>query len=82
MVQLPSIDRKIKIQLWDTAGSERFRSVNQFYFRNAGAALVVYDLTCANSLHQEATEWIKELKKNAPEHIRIALAGNKTDMLE
>ena len=81
-VQLQGTGKSIKIQLWDTAGSERFRTVNQIYYRNAGAALVVYDITRADTLHQEAAEWIKDLRANAPEHLTIALAGNKSDMYQ
>jgi Ras-related protein Rab-2A len=37
--------RKVKLQLWDTAGTEQFRSITTMYFRNAAAAIVVYDVT-------------------------------------
>ena len=80
VVTIPGMAKQIKIQLWDTAGSERFRTVNQIYYRNAGAALVVYDITRQGTLHQEAAEWIKDLKDNAPDHLTIALTGNKSDL--
>ena len=38
-------DKVIKFEIWDTAGQERFRSLSPMYYRNAQAAVVVYDVT-------------------------------------
>ena len=70
----------IKIQLWDTAGSERFKTINRIYYRDATAAIVVYDITKRNSLFVEAEHWIKDLKENAPPNVIIGLVGNKSDL--
>ena len=66
--------------MWDTAGSERFKSLNRIYYRDATAALVVYDITSRKSLEVEAEHWIRDLRENAPGHVIIGLAGNKSDM--
>ena len=72
--------KPIKIQIWDTAGSERFKTINRIYYRDATAALVVYDITKQNTLTTEAAHWIKDLRENAPPHVIIALVGNKSDL--
>ena len=72
----------IKIQLWDTAGSERFKTINRVYYRDATAALVVYDITQKDTLYNEAEYWIKDVQANAPEHLILALAGNKCDLFD
>ena len=72
----------IKIQLWDTAGSERFKTINRIYYRDATAAIVVYDITKRNSLFIEAEHWIKDLKENAPPNVIIGLVGNKSDLFK
>ena len=72
--------KPIKIQLWDTAGSERFKTINRIYYRDATAALVVYDITKKNTLFTEAEHWIKDLRDNAPPNVIIALVGNKSDL--
>ena len=82
VVAVPGFSTNIKMQLWDTAGSERFRTVNQIYYRNAGAALVVYDITRRSTLFQEAAEWIRDLKESAPDHCTIVLTGNKSDLYQ
>ena len=38
-------EQQIKINLWDTAGTEKFNSINRFYFRETHAAIIVYDIT-------------------------------------
>jgi Ras-related protein Rab-6A len=45
-------DRTVRLQLWDTAGQERFRSLIPSYIRDSTVAVVVYDITNANSFHQ------------------------------
>ena len=68
-----------RIELWDTAGQERFHSLAALYYKNAQAALVVYDVTNKNSLNQ-AQRWIDELNEKANPNILIILAGNKIDL--
>ena len=68
--------------MWDTAGSERFKTINRIYYRDASAALVVYDVTNPASLDVDALHWIKDLKANAPDHVILGLCGNKVDLIE
>ena len=51
------------------------------YYRNAQAAIVVYDVTKATSL-EKAKTWVKELQRQANPNIVIALAGNKIDLVQ
>jgi GTPase SAR1 family protein len=73
-------DKIIKFEIWDTAGQERFHSLAPMYYRNAQAAVVVYDITRASSL-DKAKSWVKELQRQANPNIVIALAGNKFDLV-
>ena len=73
-------NRTIKFEIWDTAGQERFASLAPMYYRNAQAALVVYDLTKASSL-VKARHWVAELQRQASPGICIALVGNKIDLV-
>ncbi|KAI8394228.1 ras family-domain-containing protein [Radiomyces spectabilis] len=74
-------NRSIKLEIWDTAGQERFHSLAPMYYRNAQAAVVVYDITKASTL-EKAKSWVKELQRQANPDIVIALVGNKLDLVQ
>ncbi|CAL9736298.1 GTP-binding protein Ypt52p [Monosporozyma servazzii] len=75
-------DVMIKFEIWDTAGQERYKSLAPMYYRNANAALVVYDVTEADSL-VKAQSWVNELKqKVGDDNLVIHLVGNKVDLVE
>lgn len=70
---------KVKMQLWDTAGQERFKAMAPMYYRNANAALLVFDVTNHSSF-DEVKSWILELQKNVQEPMFLLLVGNKIDL--
>merc|ERR1711997_163079 len=63
----------------DTAGQERYHSLAPMYYRGAQAAIVVYDITNADTFARAKT-WVRELQRQARPDIVIALAGNKSDL--
>ena len=74
---------KLKLNLWDTAGQERFEQVTKLYFRDAEAAIVVYDLTHEDSF-KKAQKWVQILEEERmgsqeQPRIEIVLVGNKCD---
>jgi Ras-related protein Rab-5C len=71
----------VKFEIWDTAGQERYHSLAPMYYRGAQAAIVVYDITKTDSFERAKT-WVKELQRQAPQNIVIALAGNKCDLAD
>ena len=72
-------DITMKLQIWDTGGSERYRAMAPMYFQNAEAAIIVYDITAKESF-KDVDYWLKDLREKGPENIIIALAGNKCDL--
>ena len=74
-------DKIIKLQLWDTAGSEAFRAVTKTYYKGASGALLVYDITTRESF-ENVKRWLAETQENAPKSISIILIGNKKDLEE
>ncbi|EDV56818.1 ras-related protein RABF2a [Drosophila erecta] len=70
---------KIKLQIWDTAGQERYRAVAPMYYRNANAAILVFDLTQYKTF-TEIKSWIQELHRNVQDPMILTLVGNKMDM--
>lgn len=73
-------DTRVKLQVWDTAGQERFRSMAPMYYRNANAALLVFDITSHESF-EAVMGWVKELQRNVEEPLVLNLVGNKTDLV-
>ena len=65
------------LDVWDTAGSERFRSLMPLYYRQAKAAGIVYDVAKMNTF-QECEYWVTKLKEHEPRCI-LFLVGNKSD---
>ena len=65
--------------MWDTAGAEQFRSVTRIYFRDAVAAIVVFDVTAKETL-EKCAKWIDDLRAEAPENCILCLTGNKIDL--
>ncbi len=68
----------LQLSIWDTAGVERFRTLTRNYYRNAHAAVFVYSVAEASSLHY-LTQWIKDTQNFAPNAIGM-LIGNKSDL--
>lgn len=71
---------RVKLQIWDTAGEERFRSVTHMYYKNASAIVLVYDCTSEASFHA-LDSWLQEIEKNKTEEMQyLVIASSKSDM--
>lgn len=70
--------KKIKLQIWDTAGQESFRSITRSYYRGACCALLVYDITRRQSF-EHVTSWLEEARTHGSEKMTVLLVGNKSD---
>ena len=68
----------VKVEIWDTSGAERFRSLTRSYYRNTIGALIFYDITNEKTF-EKVPEWQEEIKKNSHEEIQLLLIGNKVD---
>ncbi|KAJ1997862.1 hypothetical protein GGI04_005244, partial [Coemansia thaxteri] len=69
-----------RLQLWDSAGQERFRAMTQMYYRGANAVVLVYDITNEDSF-RDIDAWVQELKQNIDiDSTVLLLVGNKLDL--
>ncbi|XP_058738372.1 ras-related protein RABB1b [Vicia villosa] len=71
--------RPIKLQIWDTAGQESFRSITRSYYRGAAGALLVYDITRRETFNHLAS-WLEDARQHANPNMTITLIGNKGDL--
>ena len=68
---------RVKFQIWDTAGQEKFKSLIPVYYHGADAAVIVYDVTREES-YKTAKKWVMELESSRD--VILALVGNKSDL--
>lgn len=72
-------DKRIKLQIWDTAGQEAFRSIIRCYYRNSAGVILVYDITNRQSFNN-VKFWLNEIKNYTSDNTSIILVGNKCDL--
>ncbi|XP_026806513.1 ras-related protein RIC1-like isoform X2 [Rhopalosiphum maidis] len=72
-------NKTIVLNIWDTAGTEKYQSLMQLYYREVMGLFIVYDVTDLNSLHNLDT-WIKNIDDFAPSNVVKILIGNKCDL--
>jgi Ras-related protein Rab-2A len=70
-----------RIQIWDTAGQENFRSITRSYYKNSACALIVYDITRRVSF-ESLSDWIEDCKNSSPKTVVMVLVGNKCDLAQ
>ncbi|KAG9286757.1 hypothetical protein G9A89_012307 [Geosiphon pyriformis] len=71
--------KQIKLQIWDTAGQESFRSITRSYYRGAAGALLVYDITRRDTFDHLLT-WLEDARQHSNSNTTIMLIGNKSDL--
>lgn len=71
----------VKLQIWDTAGNERFHNLIKLYFKNNAICYVVFDV-CNESSFKNVKMWINEFKTNSVNpHVIIVVVANKIDII-
>ena len=71
----------LKLQIWDTAGQESFRSITRSYYRGAAAALLVYDIS-RRATFRNCKTWLTEARACGNPQMVVILVGNKSDLSE
>ncbi|KAK8064272.1 Ras family protein [Apiospora saccharicola] len=71
--------KRIKLQLWDTAGTERFRSVSRSYYRGAAGAVLIYDVT-SHASFRALPAFLNDARALASPNLTTLLVGNKLDL--
>ncbi|CAD8152693.1 unnamed protein product [Paramecium pentaurelia] len=72
-------DKTLKIQIWDTAGQESFKSITRSYYKGSIGVLLVFDITNRDSFHN-VQKWYNDVNDQAASNCTIVLVGNKTDL--
>jgi len=81
-IKYEEYDEDLIVDIWDTAGQEKYRSLTKFFYKGAVIAILVYDITIKDSFENIKNFWYNEITDNGKESIILALVGNKCDLYE
>jgi small GTP-binding protein len=68
-----------QVQLWDTAGSEKFRQITTSYYRGVNGIMLCFDVS-QRETYERVADWLQNIKKHASENVHVMLVGNKIDL--
>ncbi|KAH8769701.1 hypothetical protein BGZ57DRAFT_442839 [Hyaloscypha finlandica] len=74
--------KRVKLQIWDTSGLERFRPLTTSYYRHSNGVFLVYDVASESSFNDIQSYWSQSVNQHAPEKATKILVGNKSDLIE
>ena len=73
----------LMLELWDTAGQEKYRSINKLFYKDAQIVIFVYDITSKKSFDEIKSYWYEQVKENYNlDKVALAIAGNKCDLFD
>ena len=75
-------NNKILFEIWDTAGQEKFRSINSIFYQDAYICLLVYDITDKKSFDDLKDYWYDSVLEHSTKDIIFHIVGNKIDLLQ
>ena len=73
--------KKIRLDIWDSAGQERFKNIAKNYFHGANGIIFVYDITNKNTF-ETLKVWLREVQNDVSEETEMIIVGNKIDLNE
>ena len=78
VMQLQS-GKEIKLQIWDTAGQDRFRSITKNYYKGSHGIILIYDVTSLKTF-ENVKSWVSQIHEEISDKVVIYLVANKIDM--
>ena len=73
--------KNIKLQIWDTAGQDRFRAITKNYYKGANGIILIYDVTSQKTF-DNVKNWVTQIREEASPNVVVYLCGNKIDKEE
>ena len=73
--------KNIKLQIWDTAGQDRFRAITKNYYKGANGIILIYDVTSQKTF-DNVKNWVTQIREEASKNVIVYLCGNKIDQKE
>ena len=82
LVKYEDLGKNLLLDVWDTAGQEKYRALTKFFYKDAAAVILVYDITREDSFENMKNYWYNQLLENCDKNIVLGVAGNKCDLFE
>lgn len=82
IVKYEKLGKSLSLDIWDTAGQEKYKALTKFFYKDAAVAILVYDITRRESFDNVKNYWYNQLKENGDKNIVLGIAGNKCDLYE
>jgi len=82
IIAFDNLNKTISLDIWDTAGQEKYKSLTKFFYKDAAAAILVYDITQKYSFENMKNYWYGQLQEFGSKNIILGVAGNKCDMYD
>ena len=82
LINFEDLKKTISLDIWDTAGQEKYKSLTKFFYKDAAVAILVYDVTNKNSFESMKNFWYGQIQDFGSKNIILGVAGNKCDMYE
>ena len=81
-VNYDKLKKTITLDIWDTAGQEKYKALTKFFYKDAAIAILVYDITQKNSFESIKSYWYEQVKENGEKTVVLGIVGNKSDLYE
>ena len=82
LITFDELKKSISLDIWDTAGQEKYKSLTKFFYKDAAVAILVYDVTNRNSFESMKNFWYGQIQDFGSKNIILGVAGNKCDMYD
>ena len=80
VIEFKEYDKKLSLDIWDTAGQELYRALAKNFYLNAAIGILVYDIRRKDSFEAIKDYWVDQMKESGEEDMILGIAGNKCDL--
>ena len=81
-IEISKLKKSITLDIWDTAGQEKYRTLTKFFYKDAAMIIMVYDITSRQSFENLKNYWYQEIENSSEKNFILAIAGNKSDLYD
>ena len=81
-VNYEKVGKNLLLDIWDTAGQEKYKALTKFFYKDAAVCILVYDITRKETFDNLKNFWYSQLKENSGSNVVLGVAGNKCDLYE